>query len=536
MIKTFITRVIVFVIVIVQSSVLSAQNDRNFEIAKNLDIFNSIYRNLDWYYVDSLEAKKIIRASIDAMLEQLDPYTVYYAEEEMQDLKMMTTGKYGGIGSIIRMRKDSTVMIAEPYAGMPAAEAGLQVGDLLQRIDKTDLKGKNTSEVSEMLRGEPGTSFTLEVDRPVFDNTKNFKPVKYKRLKFNLTRQNIKVPAVSYYGMAGRDGYICLTQFTEDCSNDVRKAIISLRQQGAERIVLDLRSNGGGLLDEAVKIVNLFVPAGTKVVEIRGKVEAQNHAYTTADNPLDTTTPVIILVNPNTASASEIVAGALQDLKRATVVGSKTFGKGLVQGSREIPYNGSLKLTTSKYYLPSGRCIQKIDYKNRREESAKAKTNAKTDAKVEEGGITPDIEVKHDTLQNILFYISNDDALADFGTWYYNTHPAPSSVSTFSITDTDLDNFLEMLRQSDFKYDRLSEKYLADLKKMMEFEDYYEDAKEEYAALEKKLSHNLDRDFRKYSKDIRRLLAQEIIKRYFFQAGATEELIKDDEDLQAVHQ
>ena len=514
------------------SQVTNAQHDNhNFEIAKNLDILNSIYCNLDWYYVDSIQTKELIRTGIDAMLSKLDPYTVYYAEEEMKELEMMTTGKYGGIGSIIRMRKDSTVIIAEPYAGMPATEVGLQVGDVLRRIDKTDLKGKNTEEVSNMLRGEPGTTFTLEVDRPVFKQ-ETFTPEKYQRLTFNLTRRNIKVPAISYYGMIDTDGYICLTQFTEDCSIEVRKAVIALRQQGAQRILLDLRSNGGGLLDEAVKIVNIFIPAETTIVEVKGRGDIQRHSYKTTDSPLDTDIPVIVLVNQNTASASEIVAGALQDLRRGTVVGTKTFGKGLVQSSREIPYNGSLKLTTGKYYLPSGRCIQRIDYKARRETRDEGQETRKL-GNSELGGITPDIEVKHDTLQNILFYINNDDALVDFGTWYYNTHDAPASVKDFSITDDDLNDFLTLLKERDFKYDRISERYLTDLKKMMEFEDYYDDAKEEYSALEKKLSHNIDKDVQKYSKDIRKLLAQEIIKRYFFQAGATEEFIKDDEDIMA---
>lgn len=488
-------------------------SDRNFQVIKNLDIFNSIYRNLELFYVDTLDAQKIVRRGIDAMLDVLDPYTEYYPEEEMGDLKMMTTGKYGGIGSIIRMRKDSTVIISEPYADMPAAEVGLQVGDILRKIDDVDLTGKNTSEVSDLLRGEPGTTFVITAQRPGETKMRTFK----------VTRKTIKLPAIAYSGMVRSSGYINLTQFTEDCAVEVRKAVIALKEKGAKSIILDLRSNGGGLLDEAVNLVNLFVPQDVTIVETKGKVKSTNSVYKTTSKPLDLDIPVAVLVSGNTASAAEIVSGALQDLHRAVVVGSTTFGKGLVQAPREIPYNGSLKLTTSKYYLPSGRCIQKIDYKARRE-------GTKADSLVS-GGIKPDYEVRHDTLQNMLYYLANDDVLVDFGTRYCQSHTAPASVADFSVTDQDLEDFRQMVKDSGFTYDRLSDKRLADLKKMMEFEGYLEDAKEEFAALEKKLTHNFDSDFDKYRKDIRRIVANEIVKRWFYEAGTVEESLKDDDDL-----
>ncbi|MCM1311984.1 MAG: S41 family peptidase [Bacteroides sp.] len=519
-------------LVILPAVAQNKKSGRSFEIAKNLDIFNTIYRELDMFYVDTLEAEKLIRVGIDAMLNELDPYTEYYSEEEMDKLKMMTTGKYGGIGSIIRMRKDSTVIIMEPYAGMPAAEAGLKVGDVMLKIDDNDLKGKSVSEVSNMLRGEPGTTFLLRIQRQGEKKPRDFK----------ITRQNIKIPAMPYYGMYEGIGYINLSDFTRDCSQDIRKAVISLKEKGAQGIVLDLRNNGGGLLVEAVDIINLFVPKGLDIVEMRGKARSSNNTYRTVSAPLDTVMPVAVLVNGNTASAAEIVAGSLQDLDRAVVLGSRSFGKGLVQSPRDLPYNGSVKLTTSKYYIPSGRCIQAIDYKHRRNAVDNSDghvpdslTNVFHTANGREvrdgGGIKPDVEVKHDTMPNIMFYLANDDVLVDFGTQYCKTHPTIPAVKDFTITDEDFEEFKKMVIESGFKYDRLSDKRLKDLKKMAEFEGYLEEAKEEFDALEKKLEHNLERDLNNFKKDIKKLMAQEIIKRYYFQAGVIEEQLKDDDDL-----
>ena len=501
-------------------SPLHAQ-DHAFEVAKHLDVFNALYRELDLFYVDSIDVHRSILIGIDAMLEDLDPYTEYYSEEDMGDLKMMTTGKYGGIGSIIRMKKDSTVIIGEPYANMPAAETGLQVGDILLQIDTINLKGKVTSEVSELLRGEPGTTFTLTVQRPGESQTRQFR----------LTRRNIKVPAIPYYGLipsaTSTPGYISLTQFTEGCSQELAAAITALKERGSTSLILDLRGNGGGLISEAVNIVNLFVKKDTKIVETKGKIVTANATYTTRHDPLDTHIPLVILVNGSSASASEIVSGALQDLHRATIIGTRTYGKGLVQSTRQLPYNGGLKLTTAKYYLPSGRCIQAIDYKQRRE--------AKTDqlaARDTLGGILPDIVMKHDTLANMLYYLSNDDVLVDWGTHYMQTHTPLPAVKDFQITDADFDELRQMAKEAGFKYDRLSEKRLEDLKRMAKFEGYYDDAKPEFDALEKKLEHNLDRDFTIHQRDIRKIMAQEVVKRFAFQAGSVEESLKDDEDIQ----
>lgn len=507
------------------------KKEHNFEVSKNIDIFNALYRELDMLYVDTLEANKVIQFGIDAMLSNLDPYTEFYAEEDMSDLKIMTTGKYGGIGSIIRLRKDSTIIIGEPYEGMPASLVGLKVGDVITKVDgKAITKDMKTSDVSDMLRGEPGTTFILEVKRPG----------EKKSREFSITRQSIKLPALVYSGIYKDMGYINLTQFTENCSKDIRKAVINLKEKGAKGIVLDLRNNGGGLLSEAVDIVNLFVAKNLKIVETKGKIKSANSTYSTKYEPLDTIIPLTVLVNGNTASAAEIVSGSLQDLDRATIIGTKTFGKGLVQTPRDLPYNTSIKLTTSKYYIPSGRCIQAIDYKKRREggkettaDSLKHIFHTKKGRIVKDGGgIMPDIEIKHDTLPNLIFYVTNDDVIIDWGTKYAQKHETINPVSSFCITDEDFEEFKAMLIASNFKYDRMSEKRLEELKKVAQFEGYYEDAKPEFEALEAKLQHNLDRDLNNHKKDIKKLMAQEIIKRYYFQSGCVEESLKDDEDLE----
>lgn len=517
-----------------------AQNEHSFSVSKNLDIFNSIYRQLDLFYVDSLEADKIVRVGIDAMLNELDPYTSYYPEEDMQDLKMMTTGKYGGVGSIIRQRKDSTgVIIFEPYPDMPAAEVGLQVGDLMLEIDGKSLKGQNTTEVSEQLRGEPGTTFVLKVQRPGEKKTREFK----------ITRRNIKKSALPYYGMYGNAGYIHLTEFIENCSKDVRKAFINLKEQGAKTLILDLRDNHGGLLTEAVDIVNLFVPKGLTIVETRGKLLAASSKYVTNNEPLDLDVPIVVLVNKETASAAEIVAGALQDLDRAVIIGNSTYGKGLVQSPRDLPYNGSIKLTTAKYYIPSGRCVQAIDYKKEREAAELYRTTGKRintkdsiahktfhtagGREVTEGsGVKPDIDVAHDTLSNIVFYLSDDDVLVDWGTRYFQKHPSIPAVRDFALTDADYEDFKDMVKASGFKYDRLSVKRLEDLKKTMRFEGYYEEAKDLLESLEAKLAHNLDKEMDRKKTDILKIMSLEVVKRYYYQAGMAEEALKGDKDLE----
>lgn len=396
------------------------RDNHNFQVSKNLDVFNSVYKELDMFYVDTIDPQKVIRAGIDAMLEEIDPYTVYYPEDDLDDLKQMITGKYAGIGSIIRYyKKRERVVIFEPYEDTPAAEAGLKAGDVILEIDGKDVKGLMTDKVSEMLRGEAGTTFILKVERPG----------EAAPLEFRITRRNIQTPAVPYYGMLtdGKSGYVQLTSFTDNCARDVRRAIIELKEQGASQFVLDLRSNGGGSLKEAVEIVNLFVPKGLELISTKGKMRQACHVYKSTREPLDLKSPLAVLVDGASASAAEIVAGSLQDLDRAVIVGTRTYGKGLVQIPRDLPYNGQLKVTTSKYYIPSGRCIQALDYQHRDEKGQAIRTpdsltNVFYTAAGREvrdgGGIRPDVAVEVPKQSHLLYYLLNDDVLLEYGNEY----------------------------------------------------------------------------------------------------------------------
>ncbi len=520
-------------IVFIACSLFSFKGDnRNFQISKNLDIFNSVFKELDLFYVDTIDPEKVISVGIKAMLEQLDPYTVYYPEDQSEDLKMMTTGKYAGIGSVIRFhKKKNHVVIAEPYENMPAAEVGLRAGDVLLEIDGKDLSGKSTSEVSDMLRGEAGTSFMLKVERPG-----TLQPIEFK-----ITRKNVQTPAVPYYGMMDEQvGYILLSSFTENCSRDVRRALIDLKQKGATSLVLDLRGNHGGLMGEAVEILNLFLPKGVEVLSTKGKLKQASSVSKTTKEPLDVSMPLAVLVDEESASASEIVAGALQDLDRAVIVGTRTYGKGLVQIIRDLPYSGNLKITTSKYYIPSGRCVQAINYQNRDaigrpERIPDSLTHVFHTAAGREvrdgGGVTPDIIVKEEKLPTMLYYLVNDDVLFDYATDYCLKNPVIATPETFTLSDEDYADFKEQVKKSDFTYDKESEKALKALKEIAGIEGYIEDASPEFEALERKLTHNLERDLDHFSKDIKRLIEDEIIKRNYFQKGAIIQQLKDDSDL-----
>lgn len=509
------------------------RDNHNFQVSKNLDVFNSVYKELDMFYVDTIDPQKVIRAGIDAMLEEIDPYTVYYPEDDLDDLKQMITGKYAGIGSIIRYyKKRERVVIFEPYEDTPAEEAGLKAGDVILEIDGKDVKGLMTDKVSEMLRGEAGTTFILKVERPG----------EAAPLEFRITRRNIQTPAVPYYGMLtdGKSGYVQLTSFTDNCARDVRRAIIELKEQGASQFVLDLRSNGGGSLKEAVEIVNLFVPKGLELISTKGKMRQACHVYKSTREPLDLKSPLAVLVDGASASAAEIVAGSLQDLDRAVIVGTRTYGKGLVQIPRDLPYNGQLKVTTSKYYIPSGRCIQALDYQHRDEKGQAIRTpdsltNVFYTAAGREvrdgGGIRPDVAVEVPKQSHLLYYLLNDDVLLEYGNEYALSHPTIAGPQEFELTDEDYEHFKKMVLESGFKYDRQSEKALKELKEVAKFEGYLENAQAEFDALEKKLQHNLSADLDRLKKEIKPLIASEIVKRYYFQRGVIIQQLKDDPDL-----
>ena len=517
------------------------EDDRNFQISKNLDIFNSIFKELDMFYVDTVNAEKMIQTGVEGMLSLTDPYTEYYPEEEVSSLKEMTTGKYGGIGAAIRYYEaKDRIAVVEPTEGMPAAEAGVKAGDIILSVGgkemvRGDMKPQEfSSKVSEALRGEPGTSFVLKVLRPL----KNDSTV----MEFKITRKNIRTNPVPYYGMVKDSiGYLALFSFTENSAKDFKKAFIELKQKGAKSLIIDLRDNGGGSLSEAVDIVNLYVPKGQEIVMTKGKVRQAQGSYKTQNEPVDTQIPLAVLVNGATASASEIVSGSLQDLDRAVVIGSRTFGKGLVQTIRPLPYNGTLKVTTSKYYIPSGRCIQAIDYAKKNADGSVARTpdslttvfHTAAGREVRDGGgIRPDIEVKGDKIPNIVFYLMNDDLIFDYATQYCWDHPTLASVDDFKLTDADYEAFKKLVKSRNFTYDRQSEKMLKSLKEIAEFEGYMTEAAEEFKALEKKLNHNLDRDLDYFAKPIKEYISQEIVTRYFYQRGAAMERLKDDTDLE----
>lgn len=507
----------------------------NFEVIKNLDVFNSIYKDLDLMYVDTLNPQEVIGTGINAMLKSLDPYTVYYPESDVKDLKTMITGSYAGIGAVIRYhQKLKRVVIDEPYEGTPAAISGLKKGDIILAIDDSSVINKNVSEISNKLRGDAGTSFVLKIKRP---STGKIMTVK-------VTRRSIQMPAVPYYGIRGGMGYINLTSFTEDCSKDVRRAFIDLKKQGANGIILDLRNNGGGSLSEAIKIVNMFVPKNLLIVKTLGKLKRANSEYKTKVEPIDTVMPVAVLVNGETASASEITSGSLQDLDRAVVIGTRTYGKGLVQVPLDLPYNGNLKLTTSKYYIPSGRCIQAINYKHSgggyTEHIPDSLTHVFYTSKGrivrDGGGIKPDVEVTPDSLPNIVFYLSGTgrdttEVMFDYELDYISKHPTIAPAKDFALTDTDYEDFKQRVLKSGFTYDRISDAAYKELVKAAKFEGYYDDAKNEFDGLEKKLTHNTAKELEHNKELIKQVMASDIVSAYYYQKGSVENGLNYDKTL-----
>ena len=531
------TLLILLVATVTQAQTAGTAKNHHLEVAKNLDIFNQVYKNLDLLYVDTLNPDQVVSTGIKAMLQSLDPYTEYYPESETKNLKMMITGKYAGIGAIIRYhRKLKRIVIDEPYEGMPAAEAGLKKGDIILSIDDSVMTDRDVSYVSSRLRGDAGTKFVVKVLRPSTG----------KKMEFKITRRSIKLPELPYYGiLEGNIGYINLNQFTEGCAKEVRRAFIDLKKRGATALVFDLRSNGGGSEAEAVDIVNLWVGKDQTIVENRGKISQANHAYKTRLEPVDTEMPLVVLVNGETASASEITSGALQDLDRAVILGTRTYGKGLVQIPLDMPYNTNLKLTTSKYYIPSGRCIQAINYSRNgaggyRERVADSLTHVFHTAAGREvrdgGGITPDVEVKNDTIPNIAFYLSGSgqdstEVMFDWVTDYINRHPTIAAPREFHLTDEEFADFKQCVVKSGFTYDPVSQKQLKQLEKTAKAEGYYEQAREAFELLESKLKHDVATDIDKHEDILRQIIELDIIAAYYYQAGSIEAGLQHDKQL-----
>lgn len=512
--------------------------NHNFEVAKQLDIFNAAYRDLDLYYVDTLNAGQNIDNALSYMLEMLDPYTEFYPEESTDALKQLRTGKYVGIGAVISYKaKVDRCVISKPYQGMPAALAGLRPGDVILSIEGKDIppcgstdaeqRTRYANDVSERLRGEPGTTFELKVRRPGTSRI----------YTFQVTRRQITRPSVTLATIvADSTGYIRLSQFIEGTSAEVRRALVELKQKGARSLILDLRDNPGGLLEEAVKTVNLFIPRGREVVSTRGKVKELNITYKTTLDAQDTDIPLIVLTNERSASSAEITSGALQDYDRALIMGRRTYGKGLVQQSRQLPYKTVIKLTTGKYYIPSGRCVQAYSFKDglpvHLPDSLSHEFHTAAGRIVRDGGgITPDVQLPADSLPNLLAYLDTSDQLFDYCVAYRNSHPTIAAPTEFHLTDAEYADFCAFMKRNDFSYDRQSLRLLKSLRDMARFEGYETEAAAELDALEKKLRHNEDYDFKRWEREIRQVVEAAIVESYYYDAGREQYNLLTDPDV-----
>lgn len=510
-----------------------AQKDNRFEVSKNLDIFNALVKEMEMFYVDSVDVEKNVRRGIDAMLSGLDPYTEYIPEQEMSTLKFMTTGEYGGIGSYIRERREGGVYIVEPFEGMPAALAGLHAGDRILAIDTVDVSKKSSDEVSELLKGVPNTKMTLKIQSP---SDKKPRTVE-------LVRKQILVDQVTYYGVRGDSvGYIYLKGFTDKSAQEVKAAFEDLKKNHQiKSLILDLRNNGGGLLESATQIVSMFVPKGKEVVSTKGKVSQWDRTYRTSNEPLDTVMPMAVLINGQSASAAEIVSGALQDMDRAVLIGQRSFGKGLVQSTRELPYNGSLKITMSKYYIPSGRCIQQLDYTHRKADGSVAAIpdsltsvfyTSKGRPVRDGGGIRPEFEIEEPEMPTMMYYLVTDFVLMDFVSEWAEKHKKVAPIDEFVVTDEDFEAFKKFAKEKNFTYDRQSEKLLNNLKEVADFEGFTAGDSTMFKDLESKLTPDLDRDFDRFKEQIKKQMASEIVKRYYYQRGDLIQSLKDDKALE----
>ena len=503
--------------------------DPYFEITKNLEIFTSVFKELNIYYVDETDPGALMKKAIDEMLKSLDPYTVYYPESKIEDAMFMQTGQYGGIGTLVNTIHGK-ITITEPYQGYPAAKAGLIAGDVILKINGKSVVGKKHDEVTDQLTGTPGSTVEIEFQRPGETSTRTAK----------ITREEIKVPDVPYFSLLpdSTTGYIQLTGFTQTASQEVRAAYTNLKQRNMQRLILDLRGNGGGLLREAVAIVNFFVPKGTKIVETKGRNEEWNKEYTAINDPLDTQIPLVVLVDHGSASASEIVSGSLQDLDRAVILGEESYGKGLVQQTKDLIYNTKMKLTVAKYYTPSGRCIQRLDYSNR--DASTGKVDAKADSllqvfttangrEVLDGrGIAPDVQVKEDLSSHLLEALFENWIIFDWVTQYQQEHPTIPTPSAFSMSDQEYTRFIEYAKTQDFHYDTQTEKLYQDLINTAKEENYYTGSENEFQALLRKIEPNKEDDLNKFKPQIKRVLESEIVTRYYYQRGRSENTLRED--------
>ena len=507
-------------------------DEKYFEIAKNLDIFATLFKEVNRFYVDEVNPTKIIKTGIDAMLESLDPYTNYIPEDDIEDYRTMTTGQYGGIGAIIG-RKGNKNIILMPYENFPAHKNGLKIGDEIISIDGKDVRDKNTTEISKLLKGQAGTKLKISVKR--YGKNEN--------INLELTREKIKIENIPYCGMVDNEiGYFHLTDFTAGASKDVRDAVVKLKDQGAKKIIFDLRDNPGGLLNEAINIANLFVPKDKEIVSTKGKVSEWNKTYYAQFSPLDTDIPIVVLTSDRSASAAEIVSGVIQDYDRGVLVGEKTFGKGLVQATRPLSYNAQVKITTAKYYIPSGRCIQAIDYSKKKEDGTVTKTadslrrpfKTKIGRTVYDGaGIYPDVTVNKSELAPITQSLINKNLIFDYATKYFYEHDKIAPPKNFSLTDKEYEQFVKWLDGKDYDYKTKIEADLETLTENSKKEKYYDGIKDQIESLKQKIYHNKDSDLQKFKTEIIEVIEDEIVSRYYLQKGIVEASFDHDEDIKA---
>jgi len=501
------------------------KNDRLFAIAKSIDIFATLIRELDTYYVDQIDPEKLLTVGIQAMLEELDPYTEYIPEEESDDFRMLTTGEYAGVGALIGNRGEGNIVLM-PYTGFPAQNAGMRIGDLLLKVDSIAVQKKTTSEVSELLKGPANTGVTVTVKRG--DDT----------LRFALNRKKISLKNVPFYGkLDEKTGYIKLSDFTPNASAEVRNALVALKAQGATQLVLDLRDNPGGLINEAVEIVNLFIPKGKEVVKTIGKLQQVNYTYKTTKTPLDKEIALVVLINERSASAAEIVAGALQDYDRAVLLGQKSFGKGLVQTTLPLSFNAQIKVTTAKYYIPSGRCIQAIDYAKSREEGSagtvpdslrKAFKSANGRIVLDGAGIEPDEKVTEKSYAPISYTLVAGNHVFDYATTFFYKNPSIVSPSKFQVTEEVYADFKKFLVGKEYDYTTYAEKSVQDMEKYLSKESYFNEVKEQLEQIKSKVNHSKENDLETHEKEIKKILVEEIVSRYYFQEGMIEASLQGD--------